>query len=91
MDAGAIIVRPSDRCATLCRPSRWPRRTTPRPLPTAAADVCIFDPNETWLYDTSSAFSKSFNSPWNHQQLTGRVKTTIVAGKVVFDGQKIVA
>jgi dihydroorotase len=56
----------------------------------APADVCIFDPNETWLYDARKGFSKSLNSPWSGQKLTGRVKTTVVAGKVVFQGGKLV-
>lgn len=56
----------------------------------AAADVCVFDPDETWLYDTYGAFSKSINSPWNKQKLTGRVKTTIVSGKVVYQNGKMV-
>lgn len=56
----------------------------------AVADVCIFDPNETWLYDAKKGFSKSLNSPWSGQKLTGRVKTTIVAGRVVFNDGKII-
>ncbi len=56
----------------------------------APADVCVFDPDETWLYDTYGAFSKSINSPWNKQKLTGRVKTTIVSGKVVYQNGKLV-
>ncbi len=55
----------------------------------AAADVCIFDRTEIWLYDTYKAFSKSINSPWSGQQMTGRVKTTIVSGKVVYANGKI--
>jgi dihydroorotase len=56
----------------------------------AIADVTLFDPDEKWLYDAEAGFSKSGNSPWHRQTLTGRVKTTIVSGRVVFDGQKIV-
>ena len=56
----------------------------------AVADVCIFNPNETWLYNTYGAFSKSINSPWNQQQLTGRVQTTIVSGKIVYANGKMV-
>jgi len=56
----------------------------------AAADICIFDPDESWRYDARNGFSKSSNSPWHAQTLTGRVKTTIVDGRVVFDGAKIV-
>jgi dihydroorotase len=57
--------------------------------PGAVADVCLFDPDETWLYNTYGAFSKSINSPWDKQNLTGRVKTTIVSGKVVYQNGKI--
>ncbi len=59
--------------------------------PGAAADVCLFDPAEQWTYDAKSGFSKSSNSPWHGQTLTGRVKTTIVDGRVVFDRGRIVA
>jgi dihydroorotase len=55
----------------------------------AAADICLFDPNEKWRYDAAKGFSKSSNSPWNGQTLTGKVKSTIVDGRVVFDGQRI--
>ena len=50
----------------------------------AAADVCLFDPAEKWLYDAKAGFSKSANSPWTGQTLTGRVKMTIVDGRIVF-------
>ncbi len=56
----------------------------------AVADVTLFDPDEKWLYDAEAGFSKSGNSPWHRQTLTGRVKTTVVSGRVVYDGQKIV-
>ena len=55
----------------------------------AAADICLFDPEEKWTYDTKAGFSKSANSPWHGQTFTGRVKVTIVDGRVVFDGKKI--
>jgi dihydroorotase len=50
----------------------------------AAADICLFDPDETWTYDARAGQSKSINSPWNGKELRGRVKTTIVDGRVVF-------
>ncbi|HRI83544.1 MAG TPA: amidohydrolase family protein, partial [Opitutaceae bacterium] len=59
--------------------------------PGAAADLCLFDPAEKWRYDAKAGFSKSRNSPWHGQTLTGRVKTTLVDGRVVFDGAKIKA
>jgi dihydroorotase len=56
----------------------------------AAADICLFDPKEKWRYDAKAGFSKSSNSPWHGQMLTGRVKTTIVDGRVVFSDGKII-
>ena len=56
----------------------------------ANADVCIFDPQEKWRYDAKAGLSKSSNSPWSGQTLTGRVRTTIVGGRAVFDQGKIV-
>ena len=51
----------------------------------ASADLCVFDPDEKWVYDSKAGFSKSSNSPWNGQTLTGRVKLTLVRGSVVYD------
>jgi dihydroorotase len=55
----------------------------------AAGDVCLFDPEESWVYNSRKGFSKSSNSPWHGETLTGRVKTTIVDGRVVFADGKI--
>ena len=57
--------------------------------PGAPADVCLFDPAEKWRYDSGAGFSKSSNSPWHGQTLTGRVKATVVEGRVVFADGKI--
>jgi dihydroorotase len=52
--------------------------------PGANADICFFDPDETWTYDATKGCSKSRNSPWHGQNLTGRVKVTIVGGQIVY-------
>jgi dihydroorotase len=57
--------------------------------PGSPADICLFDPDEEWLYDAKAGFSKSSNSPWHGLKLRGRVKTTIVDGRVVYDGARI--
>ncbi|KXU35836.1 dihydroorotase [Cephaloticoccus primus] len=57
----------------------------------APADICLFAPDEKWRYETARGFSKSQNSPWDGQELTGRVHTTICAGKVVYDQGRITA
>jgi dihydroorotase len=50
----------------------------------AAADICLFDPDEEWTYDSAAGQSKSANSPWNGRKLRGRVKMTVVDGRVVY-------
>jgi len=57
----------------------------------APADVCLFDPAEKWRYDARAGQSKSNNSPWDGQELTGRVKITVVDGKVIFERGRIFA
>ena len=57
----------------------------------AAADICTFDLNERWIYDAKAGFSKSSNSPWHGEELRGRIKTTIVDGKIVYDGKTVKA
>ncbi len=57
--------------------------------PGAAADICLFDPTESWRYDAAAGMSKSANSPWHGQTLRGRVKMTIVDGRTVFAHGKI--
>lgn len=57
--------------------------------PGAQADICLFDPDEKWTYDARAGFSKSSNSPWDGEEMHGRVKTTLVKGKVVYDGTNV--
>jgi dihydroorotase len=55
----------------------------------AAADICLFDPDEEWTVKAEQLFSKSRNCPWIGQTLKGKVKATYVAGRQVFDGHTI--
>lgn len=59
--------------------------------PGAPADICLFDPEESWTYNAKAGFSKSSNSPWHGQTLRGRVKVTVVNGRVVYDNGKMSA
>ena len=74
--------------------SRGPARLINLPGGTLAsgaeANICLFDPDETWRYEAKAGFSKSSNSPWSGQTLKGRVKTTIVGGRIVFDQGRII-
>ena len=48
------------------------------------ADVVIFDPAAEWPFDSAKSLSKSKNTPFDGATMLGKVKATIVAGKLVF-------
>jgi dihydroorotase len=54
----------------------------------APADIAILDPDTSWVYDPAKGYSKSRNSPWAGQTLTGRAIATIVGGRLVYDVER---
>jgi dihydroorotase len=48
------------------------------------ADIALVDLNEEWTVDIDKLHGKSKNTPFKGKTLTGKVKTTILNGKVVF-------
>mgnify|MGYP004607677633 CR=1 FL=1 len=48
------------------------------------ADITIFDPNQEYTYTKEMIVSKSKNSPLIGKKLKGKVKYTIVSGKIVY-------
>lgn len=52
----------------------------------ADADVVIFDPKAGVCVDPSQFHSKSKNSPFGGMKLNGKVRQTIVGGKIVYEG-----
>lgn len=50
----------------------------------STADICIFDPEEEWLLNSTEMLSKGRNTPFKHWPLKGRVKTTLLAGEIAF-------
>ena len=53
----------------------------------SSADIALVDINEQWTVDVDSLHGKSKNTPFKGMTLTGRVKKTILGGRVVFDGE----
>ena len=49
------------------------------------ADITIFAPNEQYTYTKEMIVSKSKNSPFIGKELKGKVKYTIVGGRVVYE------
>jgi dihydroorotase len=50
----------------------------------APADLCVFDPDETWTVDPEQFRSKARNTIFAGEALTGKVKHTLCGGKVTF-------
>lgn len=51
----------------------------------APADLCVFDPATTWRVAPETLQSRSSNSPWLGQELRGRVRLTVAAGRIAWD------
>ena len=51
------------------------------------ADITIFDPNEKFTVDKNSFSSMSKNTPFDGWKLKGKVKYTIVSGKIIYTDQ----
>ena len=50
----------------------------------ATADICIFDPERTWVLDTASMCSNGQNTPFMGWEMKGRVIHTLLAGRLVY-------
>ena len=52
------------------------------------ANLCVFDPHQTWTVDPARTASRSRNNPFAGRTLTGRVRHTILQGDpVVIDAE----
>jgi dihydroorotase len=51
-------------------------------------DIVLVHPDREWTYDAAHGFSKSRNSPWSGQSMTGRVAATIVDGRLVYHHER---
>jgi len=50
----------------------------------AHADVCVFDPFALWKVEPSALKSQGKNTPFNGYTVQGRVRYTVVEGKLVY-------
>jgi len=51
----------------------------------APADLCIFDPGQAWVVSPSSLRSQGHHTPFIHREVLGRVRYTLVGGRVVHE------
>lgn len=75
---------------TLARVTSEPARilgvASGRVEPGARADLAIFDPQAPWRVTPAALRSQGKNTPFLDYELAGRVRATIVAGNVVYEG-----
>lgn len=56
----------------------------------AKADIVIFDANEEWVVEPKHFLSKAHNTPYAGKVLKGRVKATIVDGRLRYQNGQII-
>jgi len=54
----------------------------------AAADVTVIDPDEPWVIDPAHFASRARNCPFAGWEVRGRVKWTLVAGRIVYESRR---
>ena len=57
--------------------------------PDNPANLCVFDPQETWTVDPGDTASRSRNNPYAGRTVKGRVRHTIVGGQAVLVDQEM--
>jgi allantoinase len=54
------------------------------------ADLAIVDPNDSWVIRAEDSESQQGYTPFEGMEMSARVKTTVLRGKVVYDNGKVV-
>ncbi len=53
--------------------------------PGAWADVVVFDPEASWTFESTRAFSRSRNTPFDGWRMRGKVRWTISEGRIAYN------
>jgi dihydroorotase len=89
LHAGLVETGDLDLATLVTRMSTAPARIAGLDAPSiaagAAADLCVVDPSAVWSVTPETLQSRSCNSPWLGQELTGKVLLTVAAGRVAWD------
>ena len=79
LDLATLVTRMS------AAPARIAGLDAPSLAAGATADLCVVDPAAVWTVTPEALQSRSWNSPWLGQELTGKVRLTVAAGRVAWD------
>lgn len=83
--AQAGVALPAALAPVTTGPARVLGLEAPSLQPGATADLCLFDPAAWWKVEPSALRSRGANTPFTGYELQGRVRCTLVAGRVVFE------
>ena len=53
--------------------------------PGTIADICVFDPGQTWIVKPERLRSQGKSTPFAGYELPARVRWTLVAGEVAYE------
>jgi dihydroorotase len=56
--------------------------------PGAPADLCLFDPAAWWRVEPRALYSQGNNTPFLGMEVAGKVRYTVVGGRVVFAAER---
>lgn len=70
-----------------CNPAGLLRLDAGRLSRGSPADMVLFDPDTPWRIEERGLASKSKNTPFDGRPVQGRAVSTIVDGRVIFDGE----
>jgi dihydroorotase/allantoinase len=59
--------------------------------PGTDADLIVVNPDEQWTLDRQQLQSKSTATVWDGEQLTGKVRLSVVRDDIVYDGESVVS
>ncbi len=68
-----------------CQPARILGLAAGTLTPGAAADICIFHPDEYWTLSAENMVSQGHNTPFLDWEMKGRVHYTLLDGRVVYE------
>ncbi len=66
-------------------PARVLGLDAPSLAPGANADLCLFDPGAWWKVERAALRSRGANTPFSGYELQGRVRFTLVGGRIVHE------
>jgi dihydroorotase len=82
--ADGLLDLPAALACITCNPAAILGKPVGRLRPGGIADICVFDPLETWVVAADRLVSRGRNTPLLGENMTGRVRHTLLAGRVVF-------